>query len=91
MAQEPLRFADPTRKDVLLANGPISVAALGDLQVLTFTQIAPRVDGVSPGVSSTTYEMVVLCRVALRREQAAELANLIAKQAVASVETSGNA
>jgi hypothetical protein len=62
---------------VLLANGPSSIAQLGDLVILTFTQLTPRIDGTGLNqVVEAPMDAVVVCRVGLPNDMIAELVRL---------------
>ena len=91
MSNRHLQIVDPTRKEVQLANGPVSIASIGDLQVITFTQSIPRVEGVPPGRSVSVLDGVVLCRIAVTRAVAAQLVRLIKTHEMVRVPTAGNA
>jgi hypothetical protein len=90
MAEQELRFVDPTREEIVLANGPPSVAGSGDLIVISFTQISPRIEGISAGVSQLS-DAVVVCRVALPPAGVRELARIIAGHGMANAPAAGNA
>jgi hypothetical protein len=90
-AEPEFRFVDPGRKEVHLANGPISIAGVGDLKIITFTQAAPRVDGISGGVSASSYDAIVVCRIAVTSEIAEQLTALIAAQNVFDTPALGSA
>ena len=77
MSETEFQFVDPTRKEIQLANGPVSVTGMGDLLIITFSQASPRVHGVGTGRSDTHGEAVVLSRVALSRQTILDLVRLI--------------
>lgn len=68
---------DPSRLPILNATGPTSVTSQGDIAIVTFTQIIPRIDGQSSGHNANELEATVLCKIAIRRENAADLAEAL--------------
>ena len=74
-----VKFVDPTRKEIQFASGPCSVTRGGDVVIITFTQVSPRIDGMGAGRSETQSEAVVLCRIALPQQTVGELVRIIAE------------
>ena len=91
MSERQLQIVDPTRAEVRLANGPVSIASVGELQIITFTQATPRVEGVPPGASVAALDAVGLCRVAVTRKVAAQLTSLMTSYAMVRSPTAGSA
>ena len=75
----------------LLRDRHVSIASVGDLQIITFTQATPRVEGVPPGASVAALDAVVLCRVAVTRKVAAQLTSLMTSYAMVRSPTAGSA
>ena len=90
MSEQQLHFVDPTRLEIHLANGPISVTELGAMKIVTFTQISPRVPD-SSGISNSVLEAVAVCRVALSAELVTQMNNLINRSAAARAPVAGKA
>jgi hypothetical protein len=74
-----VNFVDPTRKEIQFAGGPFSVTRSGDVVIITFTQVSPRIEGTGAGRSETQSDAVVLCRIALPQQAVAELVRIIAE------------
>ena len=72
-----VKFVDPTRKEIQFASGPCSVTRGGDVVIITFTQVSPRIDGTVGGRSETQSDAVVLCRIALPQKAVADLVRII--------------
>ena len=79
---------DPDLKEVLLADGPLSLCQVDDLVIVTFTQIRPKGDNI-PGVSHQSHEAYVVCRVALTFERLAELPALLVNMDTLSIPPTG--
>ena len=91
MAENQLQLVDPTRKELILANGPVSVTQIGEMVVVSFTQVSPRVEGKGSGVSQNAFDAVVVSRIALPAEVARQLADLMRGLAVIRAPVAGNA
>ena len=86
-----VKFVDPTRKEIQFASGPLSVARSGDVAIITFTQVSPRIEGMDAGRSETQSDAVVLCRVALPQQAVRELVRILAEAYKAGTPAGGHA
>ena len=72
--RQSITVVDPSRLPILNATGPTSVTSQGDIAIVTFTQFIPKIDGQSSGHNANEIEATVLCKIAIKRENASDLA-----------------
>jgi hypothetical protein len=88
----PETLKDPHNVPQLLANGPIFIAKVGDMNVVTFTQVVGRAEETLIGSSSKpTLDHIVICRVAMTNRVLTELASTVGQAQVAAAPAAGRA
>ena len=76
-----LNVLDPTRKELILADGPVSLCKTGDLLVFTFTQLTPDAEAVVANVtmkSEVKIDAMVCARIAMTPDAVARMAEAVA-------------
>ena len=86
------RFIDPNRTPVVLTNGPVTVASVGELVMITFTQVTPRIEGQPIGkAAALEYDFGVVARVAIPQSRIHELPKLLQANAIGNAPVAGTA
>jgi hypothetical protein len=73
----------------IFMNGPINIMSTGDLVFLTFTDARPNLSETMAGIRSPRYQATVVARLAMPRAAAVQLAQLLARQLIATASTAG--
>ena len=86
------QIIDPSKMPFAFANGPMSVTGSGDLVIISFTQITPRIEGQALGALNVTeYDFRVVARVAIPRASIGELPKVLQGFISANAPTAGSA
>jgi hypothetical protein len=88
----PDMLKDPHHIQQTLANGPVLIARIGEMNILTFTQVLGRAEETAVGAASRpTPEHVVVCRLAMTDQVLAELWTSLSNAKMAASPTAGSA